>query len=456
VTLLVHESLGASALFFLFLFVTVIAEVCIRNGVLAPESARKTIHLAGGLGCALFPLLVDSWITVLALSASFSVLLFVGERQHLLKSLSAVERRSWGSLLFPMAILLLFVLARGRFWLYLSALLVLVLADAAAALVGKRFGSIRYQTAPDEWKTLEGTIAFCGVGFLAVFLPLWLLSDMAVLTCLLTALLMAVLLAGLEAVSIGGTDNMFVPVATLYLLGKLPDKPHIEITFQCLSLIVIAWGLFELNRRYQTLQIRPLIVFTLITYAAWALGSIDWMLPAFSGFVIYGRLCSHCPARPSDWGALRLLRPFYPALFILFWANTTLRHSFWLGPYLAATSVATTLCVVERCRSETGESSLGSGRLAAALSLPVVVPCLLCLPIQGPHVLIAIPVMLPLLLVTYWLDIAMARLSPPVYVWRYGIGVCAGLAATAYAGLQHFGGLASLDPYTWKEVFRWQ
>jgi len=454
VTPIYHDVVGAAALFSLFLAVIGTAELCIRKAVLAPEAARKAIHVAGGLGCAFFPFLVASWVTVLILSVLFSFLLFAGERQRRLKALSSVARSSLGSLLFPLAILLLFIVAKDRLWLYLSALLVLVLADSAAALVGTHFGKIRYQTAPGEWKSLEGTLAFCGVGFLAVLLTLCILSDLNFVTCLLTASLMAVLLAGLESVSIGGTDNIFTPLATLYLLLKIPDKPHIEIVFQCMSLLAFSWLLFWINSRHQTFLIRPLVVFILITYAAWALGSADWMLPALSGFILYNRLCAPCGPRPSDPSALRLLRPLYPSIFILFVANTTMSLAFWLGPYLAATSVATTLCIVERYRLNTKGARLVGLKRMAALLLPATVPCLLCVPIQGPSVLKATPTLITLVLGASLLHHAFARQSSADTFWRYWIGLCASFAALTYTALQFGGFLAPLAPSTWKEVFR--
>ena len=449
-----NDLAGGAALCLFFGTVVATAETLIRGNRLAPESARKAIHLAGGLGCLLFPFLINSWVTVLLLASGFAFFLFLGEKRRLLRSLSAVGRTSYGSLLFPISILILFVLSKDRLWLFFSSLFVLVLADTAAALAGTSFGRIFYETAPGERKSLEGTLAFCLVGFAAVFLPLWLLSDISPLTCALTAALMALLLAGLEAVSVGGTDNLFVPLGTIFLLWKVPDKPQVEILFQCVSLVTIALTLSLLNRRFGTLLVRPLIVFVLVTYAAWSLGSVDWMIPVVVGFILYNRICRRCAPRPHDPGALKLLRPLYPSLLILFGANATMRLNVWYGPFLAATTVATALCITERFRGDPNGQSLQGARLAAAILLPGILSCLLCLPVQGSVALAAIPALIPLCAAAVLLHRAIFRGPRSAPRWRYTAPVCVGTAALIYAGIQFAGLIPVLDPSTWKEVFR--
>lgn len=448
------DVLGAVFLILLFFAVIGFAEILMRKGRLSAEIARKSIHLSGGLGCLLFPFLVSSWITVLLLAFVFASIFYLGENRKMLKSLSSVERRSCGSLLFPVAILTLFILSEGRLWLYISALLVLVLADTAAALAGTRFGKTFYQTAPGEKKSAEGTAMFCFVGFFAVYLPLLFLSDIPHLTCILTATLMALLLGGLEAVSIGGTDNLFVPLATSFLLLKIPTKPQPEILFQCLSFIGISLLIFKANRRHQTLQPRPLIIFILTTYAAWSLGSADWMVPVIAGFIIYNRSCMHCAPLPENLRARELLRPLYPALFILFIANATLELDFWFAPFVVAMSTASSLCIVNRYRKEAVPQRLWGRVLVAATILPGSISLLLCLPMQGWPLLKTLPVLIPLCATTTLAYNRFCKSPVTNFAWNYSIPLCASVAALTAAGLQCVGIIQPLNPSTWMEVFR--
>jgi len=449
-----RELLGATTLLVLFLGVIAFVETLMRKDRLTAESARKSIHVLGGLGCLLFPFLVSSWITVLGLALMFSAILYAGENRKLLKSLSSVERRSCGSLLFPVAIFVLFLLSEGRLWLYVSSLLVLVLADTAAALAGTRFGHCFYETAPGEKKSLEGTLMFGVVGFFSVYLPLLILSDIPHLTCILTALLMAFLLAGLEAVSIGGTDNLFVPLGTCFLLLKLPTKPQAEILFQCLSFVGISAGIFIANQRHATLRTRPLVIFILASFSAWALGSADWMIPVIVGFVIYNKLCSTCDPLPSDLTARMLLRPMYPSLIILFLANATLAFDDWFAPYMVATATTTSLCIASRYRRELRLQQMKGVRLIATLILPIGLSLLLCLPIQGQAVWDRFFIMIPLCATTTWIYIHYKKSRTDGFPWSYAITLYSGAAALIYAGFQRIGLAQPMEPSTWMEVFR--
>jgi phytol kinase len=449
-----HDVIGAGILITFFLGIIACSEILIRRRRIAPEIARKTIHLMGGFGCCLFPFMVSSWITVLVLSTGFSLVFYLGETRGLLQSLGSVKRKSLGSLLFPLAILLLFIVAKDRLWLYLSSLFVLVLADTAAALAGTRYGSVFFQTAPNERKSLEGTIAFFLAGFVAVFTPLWTLSDIPMVTCVLTALLMALLLAGLEAISVGGTDNLFVPLAALFLLWKIPDKPTIEILFQIASLVLFTLLIFFLNHRYKSLQVRPLIAFSLVTYSAWSLGSADWMSPLLVGFLLYNWICLGCVPRPPDTTALRILRPFYPALIILFYANAKMELAFWFGPFLASITMVTSLCVAERFRHEPNGRTLHGVRLALAILLPCTLSCLFCLPTQGLLVFSALPALIPMCASATLGYCMFYRRYPDTEPNKYALCICASLAALLYVGLQNMGALPLLDPSTWQEVFR--
>ncbi len=455
-SMVLRECISATGLLLLFLGVIAVSECLSRTGRLAPEIARKTIHLAGGLGCLLFPFLIASWVTVLVLASIFAVILYLGENRKWVHALSSVDRLSYGSLLFPVSILILYVVGQDRIWLYIAGLLVLVLADTAAALAGTRLGSIFFRTGPGEKKSAEGSLAFCVVGFFAVYLPLLLLSDIPHLTCILTGLLMAFLLAALEAVSIGGTDNLFVPLATAFLLLKLPSKPQGELLFQLVSFCGITYVIHRINHKYRTLGTRLLIIFILALYAAWSLGSADWLLPLLAGFILYNRLCRHCRPLPTELTARELLRPLLPSLCILFAANATLTLEFWFAPYLIATSIAFSLCTLNRFLIEPQPLRLNGLRLGAVAILPSLVSLLLCLPIQGRLALPALAATLLLCALPPLLYRQMVRIPLSRLAWNYAIPIIATSAALAYAALQHWGVIPPMAPSTWMELFRCQ
>jgi len=448
------EIVGASLLLILFLTVIALAEFATRRGWLAPEPARKSVHLIGGLGCLMFPFLVDSWISVIALAVLLSSALFYGERCGKLRSLAAVGRKSIGSLLFPIAVLFLFVVSNGKTWLYIASLLVLVLADTAAALAGTRFGKLRYETFPGQQKTVEGTAVFFLVSFISLYLSLLFLSPFTPAAGLWVALLMALLLAGLEAVSIGGTDNIFVPIGTWFMLYKAAGKHLFELSFQSISLITIAILLPLINRRARTFRTRPMVIFILIGFAVWALGSLEWLIPVLSCLLMYNTLCKNCEPLPCDLTARRLMRPFYPSLIILFLANALWTFDFWFAPFIVATASATTLCIESRFLSDPKHTALAGKKAVSALLLPPIISLLLCLPMQGIAVLKIMPLVLLLCMAAALSYRLLKRTNTHAFPGAYIITIHTSAAALLYAGLQALNLVKPLTPFTWMEVFR--
>jgi hypothetical protein len=178
------------------------------------------------------------------------------------------------------------------------------------------------------------------------------------------------------------------------------------------------------------------------------------MIPLFVGFILYNRLCAPCLPRPPDPSARKLLRPLYPSLLILFYANATFELSVWHGPFIAATATATSLCVIDRFLGDPSHPLLGGWRLAAATLLPGTLSLLLCLPIQGRVALLAIPSLVSVCAAVTLFYKGLARVFPSAIPWKYSVSIGAGVAAFVYAGIQCAGLVPALDPSTWKEVFR--
>ena len=329
---------GALILGSAFLSLIVIAELWRRLGHPKPEHTRKLVHLGGGVACLFFPFLIDSPWVVLAMALPLTILFVAGSKLGFLKSLHGVERKSRGAEYYPLAVFLVFVLTRGRPWLYLAAVLVLALADAFAALIGSRYGAIRYRVENEE-KSLEGSLVFLVIAFLAIHLPVLLMTDLPRPVCVLAALLVAALVTGFEAISLEGADNLFVPVAVVVILGKITTKPLSEVVFQNLSLLAICLGVALLVWRVRTLNVGGAITFILFAYGTWSLGNWLWALPAFLGFLGYLGAWHHfAPPRHAAGVRVRTVsRALLPPFAMLALANG-LRSPELYGPYMAASA----------------------------------------------------------------------------------------------------------------------
>lgn len=335
-----HEDLiGAAILSGVFLTILLAAEAWRYWGNPKAEWTRKLVHLGGGLTCLFFPFLVESPWVVLVLTLAMSALFAGGARFGFLRSLHGVERSSRGAEYYPLAIFLVFVLSRGRPWIYVAAVLVLAVGDAFAALIGSRYGRIRYQTERDQ-KSLEGSLVFFVTAFLAIHLPTLLLTDLPRVTTVLAAVLVAFLVTGFEAISLRGTDNLFVPVAVVFILGKITTKPVSEIVYQNLSLVAICLVVVALARMVPVFNTGAAIAMILFAYANWSLGSWQWALPVLVGLACYLlawiRVADHAPE--SQIRIRAISRALLPLFLILVGANATRSFDLFYGPYVIATA----------------------------------------------------------------------------------------------------------------------
>lgn len=338
---------GAALLSGVFLGLLLAAELWRRFGNPQAEWTRKLVHMGGGLACLFFPFLVRSPWVVLAMAAALTAVFALGGRLGFLRSLHGVSRRSRGVEYYPLSVFLVFLIAAGRPWIYVSALLVLAVGDAFAALIGSRYGVVRYQV-EDEYKSLEGSLVFLVIAFLAIHLPMLLLTDLPRPVCVLAALLVAALVTGFEAISLEGADNLFVPLAVAVVLGKITAQPLAEVIFQNLSLLVICLAVAALVWQTRALNAGGTFAFILYAYGAWSLGSWQWALPAFVGFAAYVAAWVYLGrhGRPAGARVRTLARAVLPPFCILILANS-LRQAYGpaFGPYLAASGAVLAFCL---------------------------------------------------------------------------------------------------------------
>jgi phytol kinase len=265
-----------------------------KLGTLHPEMSRKCLHVGMGLVAISFPWLFDSAWPVLVLGA-----LSLGgmTAMRLIKVLSnsigkvvgSVSRFSLGEIYFPLAIAvqwLLYLYAspeKYRVLLYCIPLLLLTLADAAAALVGVHYGSQKYETS-EGMKSAEGSLAFFLCAFLCVHIPLLLGSDTGRAETLMIALLVALVAMLFEAIAWAGLDNLILP-----LVGYLLLRIYLGLSLEDLQLrLAVAGGMmvFALACRTQTTLLgSALLGASLVGYLSWALGGWRWIIPPLSVFL---------------------------------------------------------------------------------------------------------------------------------------------------------------------------
>jgi len=267
-----------------------------------PELSRKSVHVAMGLVCLTFPWLFKEvwpvWLLAgMAALALGAVRVAPGLGAGLGQVLNGVQRESWGELVFPIAVAFVFWLARGNTLLFCVPVLILSLADALAALIGKRYGFGAYET-DDGWKSIEGSAAFFFVAFLSTHVPLLLASDIGRLECLLIATVMGLILMLLEAISWRGLDNLFVPLISYVCLVRLSDLTPAALWTRLAVILALLFGLCFWHKTTRLTQ-SAAIGAALVLYVAWAVGDWHWLIAPMMTAAAYTLLCSGPVSAPQ-------------------------------------------------------------------------------------------------------------------------------------------------------------
>ncbi len=266
------------------------------------ESARKALHMGMGTVTLAFPWLFSSPLPVLALGFLAFLFLALVRRRGLPGAcgevLHAVKRPSWGDLLFPPGVAVLFFLSGGDPLYYWPPLMVLTYADALAALVGTRIGSIRYRTDDGE-KTLEGSIAFFLTAFTATLASVWFWDAVSPGRALSVAALFGMVVVIVEAIAWRGLDNFFLPVLGFLFLDAYLALPSEALWIRFVLLLILLAFTFYLKKK-TSLNDSALTGAALFGYLAFAVGGVAWVVPPLLLFLAYPRFIPYLIARRTN------------------------------------------------------------------------------------------------------------------------------------------------------------
>lgn len=198
------------------LLVVAIAEgyIGFGNKRFSPEVARKMVHVVHGLAVATWPFFV-SMQTIIVVELIFILAVSIARKLNLFPDLRSVYRLTWGEFFFPLGVIAVALLNPNQ-WIFAAAMLHLGLADAAAAVVGTRYGKHSYKVFGHK-KSLEGSLAFLVV---SVAITLWVVmaTPYGVSNLGLLLVVLPVLATITENVGVLGMDNVLIPVLVTLVL----------------------------------------------------------------------------------------------------------------------------------------------------------------------------------------------------------------------------------------------
>ncbi|HET6989893.1 MAG TPA: phosphatidate cytidylyltransferase [Bacteroidia bacterium] len=212
-----------------FLLLFGVAEIFYHKLKVKVELTRKLVHFGTGIITLFFPLMLSNQWFVLFLCGSFAIILLTSLKFNLLRSINAIERKSYGSILYPVAVYgcyLVYNYYTNKFgktddvyiYFYLP-ILTLAICDPMAALFGKKFPYGKFKVGKDT-KTIVGTSAFFVSSFIlsAAMLSCLGKSSLGTLDLFLISSAIAFTSCIVEAFSGKGRDNITIPACVMTVL----------------------------------------------------------------------------------------------------------------------------------------------------------------------------------------------------------------------------------------------
>ncbi|TNE30124.1 MAG: phosphatidate cytidylyltransferase [Bacteroidetes bacterium] len=202
-----------------FLSLFAISEWLYVKGKVAVEITRKISHIGTGILTLAFPVVLTNHWEVLILCSSFLILLVLSIRFEFLKGINNVERTTYGSVLYPVAVYLVYLVyaETGNLGHFYAPILILAISDPVAALVGRRWPLIPFSVA-GETKTVAGSVAFSLSAFFITGIIWMMESEPLSVQSIFTVLAIALISALTEAVSRKGWDNLSIPLSVLLVI----------------------------------------------------------------------------------------------------------------------------------------------------------------------------------------------------------------------------------------------
>lgn len=210
----------AAALSVLAVFVLlVLSEWLWRSKRLRGELGRKFIHITVGSFVAFWPFYM-SFHYIELLSIAFLIVVLGSRYFNVFKAIHAIDRRSWGDMLFAVGVGLSAALTQSP-WIFAAAILHLSLADGLAAVIGTHFGKDNQYTVLGHTKSWAGTATF----FILSVCILILATGLGTTTGQVNFMLLVWLPAAatvVENFGAFGLDNVLVPLLIVAALSPLP------------------------------------------------------------------------------------------------------------------------------------------------------------------------------------------------------------------------------------------
>lgn len=315
-----HDIIRMGIISTLFISIFVTAELIRFTLKPRVEITRKFVHFSGGMVTLSFSYVFESHWAVLIMCIAFVSILYGSKKLNLLNSVHGIDRPSSGGIFFPIAVYTTWVFAMYNHQphFYLIGMLILSISDSMAALVGTSYGRFLFLI-EKERKSIEGTIIFFLLTFLITEQVLLHLTAIGPAKSTLTGIYVALLVTGFELLSLKGSDNLFIPIGTVYILIRFPNNPLNEMLFQISLLLIIIIAFILIGKITKVFGVSGLVGIGLMAYGAWALVEYPWFIPVATAFILVNFAPWFKPQTTQSNREFRIRTVFYLVAIMFMW-----------------------------------------------------------------------------------------------------------------------------------------
>ena len=258
---------------------------------LHPKKTREFVHAAVAVVVFFTPLLFTSKLYPALLAGIFVIVNFVSVRLGMFKGMN-LDKKNLGTVYYPVSFLALVLLLWDTHPFIVSvAMLVMGLADPAAAIFGTALKNTHPVSAFGERKTLEGSAAMFVVTSATVFIGILffrqssaLIGGLTAITLLEISTAIGLMIAAVELVSPKATDNLSVPLFSALLVYVAVSDRVLFDSFILGELLAIAVA--SLSYKLKFLKSDGAVATFILGGFIFGFGGWRWSVPILLFFLI--------------------------------------------------------------------------------------------------------------------------------------------------------------------------
>lgn len=246
----IFTDLGIVGITYLYVILTIfIPLILYKKEKISKFSARKAVHMFAGLAILSSPFFFwPFWPTIIA--STLTVFVYFSSKESKVKQLKELydaisEEQEDGlkraflqgpffyCLSITSLVLIFGIFAPKQFYFPIAGVLIMIVADTLASVIGKRWGRISLSLSwTNSKRTLEGSLTFLATSYLLCFLSYYLFGlliptlqePLSIPTILIYSLITSTIATVIELISPSTYDDLTVPLGStiiIYLLTFL-------------------------------------------------------------------------------------------------------------------------------------------------------------------------------------------------------------------------------------------